>query len=148
MCNAGQHVYSAVAGLWAALGVMLADKDVALDVVVVDNGCPSGAIDRVKALPGVRVITPESNTGFSGGAVRGAAEAAGDYLAFVNSDAIVAPGALARLAEVAGEPKLALPMPSITLPDTPDLINTARNPLHFVALSWAGCLREPAPEHA
>ncbi len=140
--------YGAEAWLEEAVGAVLAAKDVEIDVVVVDNGCTSGAIDRVKALPGVRVITPESNTGFSGGAVRGAAEAAGDYLAFVNSDAIVAPGALARLAEVAGEPKVGLAMASIRLADTPDLINTAGNPLHFVGLSWAGGLGEPAAEHA
>ena len=82
--------YGAEAWLEEAVGAVLASTDVEIDIVVVDNGCTSGAIDRVKGLTGVRVITPETNTGFSGGCVRGAAEATGDYLAFVNSDAIVA----------------------------------------------------------
>jgi GT2 family glycosyltransferase len=131
-----------------AVGAALASRDVEIDVVVVDNGCTSGAIDQVKGLPGVRVITPETNTGFSGGCVRGAAEATGDYLAFVNSDAIVAADALARLADVAAEPAVGLAMGSIRLADAPELINTAGNPLHFVGLSWAGGLREPASKHA
>ncbi len=90
--------YGAEAWLEEAVGAVLASSGIDIDVVVVDNGCTSDAIDRVKGLTGVRVITPEANTGFAGGCVRGAAEATGDYLAFVNSDAIVAPDALARLA--------------------------------------------------
>src|SRR5260370_16790082 len=39
-------------------------------------------------------------------------------------------------------------MASIRLADAPDLINTAGNPLHFVGLSWAGGLGEPAAQHA
>src|SRR5260370_5512627 len=140
--------YGAEAWLEEAVGAVLAAEDVEIDVVVVEHGCTSGASDRVKGRPGVRVITPETNTGFSGGAVRGAADATGEYLAFVNSDAIVAPGALARLAGVAGEPRVGLAMASIRLADAPDLINTAGNPLHFVGLSWAGGLGEPAAEHA
>jgi GT2 family glycosyltransferase len=140
--------YGAEPWLEEAVGAALASRDIEIDVVVVDNGCTSGAIDQIKGLPGVRVITPETNTGFSGGCVRGAAEATGDYLAFVNSDAIVAADALARLADVAAEPAVGLAMGSIRLADAPELINTAGNPLHFVGLSWAGGLREPASQHA
>jgi GT2 family glycosyltransferase len=140
--------YGAEVWLEQAVGAVLASTGVEIDVVVVDNGCTAGAIDRIKGLPGVRVITSETNTGFSGGTVRGAAEATGDYLAFVNSDAIVAPEALARLAEVAGEPGVGFAMGSIRLADTPELINTAGNSLHFVGLSWADGLGEPATQYA
>jgi GT2 family glycosyltransferase len=134
--------------LQEAVTAVLASDGVDLDVVVVDNGCTSGAIDLVKGLDRVRVITPESNTGYAGGCDRGAAEATGDYLAFVNSDAIVAPGALSRLADVASEPAVGLAMGSIRLAETPDLINTAGNPLHYTGLSWAGAFGEPAARHA
>src|ERR1019366_4340494 len=96
--------YGAEPWLQDAVRAALASTDVDIDVVVVDNGCTSHAIGKVKGLDRVRVITSETNSGFSGGCDRGAAEAHGEYLAFVNSDAIVAPAALSRLAEVASEP--------------------------------------------
>ena len=140
--------YGAEPWLERAVGAVLASCGVNIDVVVVDNGCTSGAIDRVKGLTGVRVITPEANTGYSGGCVRGSAEATGDFLAFVNSDAIVAPDALALLTDVAREPGVGFAMGSIRLADSPELINTSGNPLHFVGLSWAGGMGEPASRHA
>jgi GT2 family glycosyltransferase len=140
--------YGAEPWLEQAVGAVLASRGIDVDIVVVDNGCTSGAIDRIKGLTGVRVITPQTNTGFSGGCVRGSAEATGDLLAFVNSDAIVAPDALARLADVAREPGVGFAMGSIRLADSPDLINTSGNPLHFVGLSWAGGMGEPASRHA
>jgi GT2 family glycosyltransferase len=140
--------YGAEPWLEQAVGAVLASRGIDVDVVLVDNGCTSGAIDRIKGRTGVRVITPESNTGFSGGCVRGGAEATGDLLAFVNSDAIVAPDALARLADVAREPGVGFAMGSIRLADSPGLINTSGNPLHFVGLSWAGGMGEPVARHA
>lgn len=140
--------YGAETWLEESVGAVLASNGTEIDVVVVDNGCTSGAIDRIKGLTGVRVITPEANTGFSGGCVRGAGEAAGDYLAFVNSDAVPAPDALSLLAAVASEPGVGLAMGSIRLADTPDVINTAGNPLHFTGLSWAGGYGEPTSRHA
>ena len=126
----------------------LASTGAEVDVVVVDNGCTTDAVDRVKGLAGVRVLRPDSNTGYAGGCRLGAAEPGGEYLAFVNSDAIVAPDALARLAGVATEPGVGLAMGSIRLASDPSLINTAGNPLHYVGLSWAGGCGEPATRYA
>src|SRR5713101_3612017 len=102
--------YGAEEWLEEAVRAALASREVDIDVVVVDNGCSSDAVDRVKGLAGVRVITPDTNTGYSGGCDRGAADAAGEYLAFVNSDAIVAPDALSRLVDVASEPDVGFAM--------------------------------------
>lgn len=140
--------YGAEPWLEDAVRAVLASVDVDVDAVIVDNGCTSAAIDRVKGLDGVRVSTPDANTGYSGGCDRGAAEATGEYLAFVNSDAIVSPVALSRLAAVAGEPGVGLAMGSIRLADAPEKMNTAGNPVHFTALSWAGGFNEPATSHA
>jgi GT2 family glycosyltransferase len=127
---------------------VLASTGAQIEAVVVDNGCTSDSIDQVKALDGVRVLSPTDNTGYAGGCLLGAAEAGGEYLAFVNSDAIVAPDALRRLVEVASEPDVGLAMGSIRLASDPELINTAGNPLHYVGLSWAGGCGEPASRYA
>jgi GT2 family glycosyltransferase len=131
-----------------AVRAVLASTTISIDVVVVDNGAAAEAVDQVKGLDRVRVLSPDANLGFAGGCDLGAAEATGQYLAFVNSDAIVAPGALARLTEVAAEPGVGLAMGSIRLADAPDLMNTAGNPVHITGLSWAGGFNEAATMHA
>ena len=120
--------YGAEEWLPDAVAAVLGSSGVHVVVVVVDNGCTSDAVDRVKGLSGVRVITPEANVGYAGGCARGAAEATTQYLAFVNSDAIVASDALARLAAVAAEPQVGLAMGSIRLAHSPELINSAGKP--------------------
>jgi GT2 family glycosyltransferase len=134
--------------LAAAVRAVLASTGVDIDVVVVDNGAASDVIDKVKGLDRVRVLSPDHNLGFAGGCDLGAADAQGDYLAFVNSDAIVSPAALALLTEVAAEPTVGLAMGSIRLADSPELMNSAGNPVHITGLSWAGGFNEPASSHA
>jgi GT2 family glycosyltransferase len=131
-----------------AIRAVLASTGVSIDVVVVDNGASPEAIDKVKGLDRVRVLSPDGNLGYAGGCDLGATEASGQYLAFVNSDAIVAPTALARLIEVAAEPGVGLAMGSIRLADAPELMNTAGNPVHITGLCWAGGFNEPATSHA
>jgi GT2 family glycosyltransferase len=140
--------YGPEAWLEEAVRAALASEHIQPEVVVVDNGCTSDAVERVKRLAGVRLVVPDTNTGYSGGCRRGAAEATGTYLAFVNSDAIVAPDTLCRLAGVASEPGVGLVTASVRLADAPDLINSAGNPVHFTGLSWAGGFGEPASCHA
>jgi GT2 family glycosyltransferase len=62
---------------WLEDGVraVLESADVDIDAIVVDNGCSTDAIDRVKGLDRVRILTPDSNTGYSGGCDLGAADA-------------------------------------------------------------------------
>jgi GT2 family glycosyltransferase len=134
--------------LVAAARAVLASTDVDLDLVVVDNGCTSDAVDVVKGLPGVRVLRADENTGYAGGCRAGAAEATGDFLAFVNSDAIVTPDALAKTVAAAADAGVGAAMASIRLADHPDIINTSGNPLHVTGLSWAGGNGEPATAHA
>lgn len=131
-----------------AVAAVLASTGIDVDVVLVDNGCTSDAVERVKGMSGVCLVRPETNTGYAGGCLLGAAEATGDYLAFVNSDAIVTPGALQRLAQVVLEPGVGLAMASIRLARDPELMNTAGNPLHYTGLSWAGGCGEPASRYA
>ncbi|HLL68693.1 MAG TPA: glycosyltransferase family 2 protein [Micromonosporaceae bacterium] len=140
--------YGAEPYLEDAVRAVLASTGVRPDVVVVDNGCTGDAVQRVKDHDGVRVITPAGNTGFTGGCRLGAADATTDVVVFVNSDAIVAPTALGRLAEVVCEPAVGAAMGGIRLADSPELMNSAGNPIHYLGLVWAGAFGEPAGSHA
>jgi len=133
--------------LGASVRAVLASTGVDVRVTVVDNGGTGDAVAGVRALPGVRVLRPGRNLGFAAGCNAGAAGTDGDFLAFVNSDAVPAPPALARLVAVAARPGVGLAMASVRLADRPDLINTAGNPLHLAGLSWAGGCGEPASRY-
>ncbi len=140
--------YGSEEWLEEAVRAALASEHIETDIVIVDNGCTSDAVERVRALAGVRLVVPDTNTGYSGGCDLGAVEATGTYLAFVNSDATVAPDALSRLVGVASEPGVGLATASIRLADAPDLMNSAGNPVHFTGLSWSGGFGEPSSQHA
>jgi GT2 family glycosyltransferase len=127
---------------------LLASTGVDVHVVVVDNGCTSPSMDQFRARPGVTLLEPGTNTGFTGGCNLGAAATTTEFLAFINSDAIVEPDALAELVTVAARPDVGLASASLRLAATPELLNTDGNPVHVLGLSWAGHLGEPADSYA
>ncbi len=58
------------------------------EVVVVDNASGDGSAEVLTArFPDARVLALQENTGFAGGCNHGAAQATGQYLAFLNNDA-------------------------------------------------------------
>lgn len=132
----------------AAVRAVLASTGVELEVVLVDNGCTSAAVERCAALPGVTVVRPGANLGFAGGCNAGAARAGGEVIALVNGDAIVEPTALSHLAEVAMKPDVGIASASIRLADEPDVLNSGGNDVHFLGLSWSGGFGQPAARHA
>lgn len=134
--------------LTASVQAALASTGVEVEVVLVDNGCTSDAVEQLRPLARVVVVEGQGNVGFAGGCNLGAARAGGDYLAFVNGDAVVEPDALARLVAVAAEPQVGLATASVRLYDAPDTVNSAGNPLHYSGLSWAGGMGEPASSYA
>ena len=140
--------YGAEPELPDCVHALLASTGVLVDVVLVDNGCTSGVLPGLAALPGVTLLSPGHNTGFAGGCNLGAAGATGDVLAFVNGDAIVAPEALAALVEALEDDEVGIASASLRLHDRPDLLNSAGNPVHYLGLSWAGSLGEHADAHA
>jgi GT2 family glycosyltransferase len=131
-----------------AVDAVLASRGVSVDVVLVDNGCTTDAVDVLSAREGVTVLRPGANTGFASGCNLGAAHARGEFVAFVNGDAVVAADALSRLADAANDPEVALASASLRLYDRPEIMNSAGNPVHFAGLSWAGGLGDPADQHA
>jgi GT2 family glycosyltransferase len=117
-------------------------------VIVVDNDSAHPDLIAVwERRPGVVVVRPGRNLGYSGGCNAGARAASGETLVFVNSDAIVQPGALAALDAALAEPSVGLACASIRLADDPQRLNSAGNPMHFVGLVWSGHFGEPADDH-
>lgn len=131
-----------------ALAALAHECTVHDEIVVVDNGV-SRCQARQRAWPdSVRVVGDGRNTGFAGGCVLGASEASGDLFVFVNSDAVVHPGALDALARATEIPGVGIACGCLRLADRPDVVNSAGNPLHYSGISWAGAFGEPATDHA
>lgn len=140
--------YGAETYLHAAVAAVLASVDVDVEVVLVDNGCTTDAVATLPADPRLRVLRPGRNLGFAGGMNHAAAHAsAGRPLVLVNSDAIVAPDALAHLLDALAEPRVGIAGACVVLADRPDHVNSAGNPLHVLGLCWAGGLGEPVAAH-
>lgn len=138
--------YGAEPLIGECLEALLRSEAVALDVVVVDNGCENPALGEFGDRAGVRVLRAPTNLGFAGGCNWGAEHAAGEVLAFVNSDAIVRPGALRELVVALEEQRVGIASASLRLHDRPDALNSAGNPVHYAGFSWAGALGEDASE--
>ncbi|WP_377643910.1 glycosyltransferase family 2 protein [Oryzobacter terrae] len=112
------------------------------EVVLVDHG-----ITSVPVVDGVRLVTPATNTGFGGGCEVGAREARGDVLVFVNSDAIVEPGAVAAIAEAVADESVGLAGGLVLLAAQPGHVDSAGLPVHLTGLSWCGGYGDPVARH-
>lgn len=133
--------------LETCVGSCLDSDGVDVEVVLVDNGCTDGAVDRLEGRPGVVVVRPGENLGFAAGCNLGAAHATAPVVAMVNPDTESAPGALAALARVASEPDVGVATCSLRLASDRDLLNSAGNDVHFLGLSWSGAFEERAADH-
>ncbi|MFN2633443.1 MAG: glycosyltransferase family 2 protein [Thermoanaerobaculia bacterium] len=110
----------------------VADTCSGCTIVVVDNDSKDRVGDLLgDEVPRARVVVASSNAGYGAGCNRGARETVAPYLLFLNSDARVAPGAVAALVRALEEDKGAAaagprlsypdgrPQPSITRLPTP-----------------------------
>lgn len=140
--------YGAEDWLERSVEACLASEGVTAEVVLVDNGCTDGAVDRLESRDGVTVLRPGSNTGFAGGCNLGAAAATGALVALINPDAIVDPDALAALAARAADPAIGIATGCVLLADRPELLNSAGNEVHCTGMSWSGHFEEPVADHA
>ena len=84
--------------LTMTLRSVLRQRDVGFEVIVVDEGSTDDTAEFLAALddPRVRVIRHDDALGLSAARNRGAAEARGDWLAFIDDDDLWAPDKLAR----------------------------------------------------
>ena len=99
-------------------------------------------------MDGVTLLSPDRNLGFAAGANLGARTARGDFLAFVNSDAVVEPNALHAFVDALQDPHVGLVTGSIRLMGEATLINSCGNPVHYTGISWAGGMGLPASKFA
>ncbi|GAB3434214.1 hypothetical protein GCM10027517_02040 [Phycicoccus ginsengisoli] len=128
----------------AAIAEGIDDSD---ELVLVDNGVTNPPLlDRT--LPAVtRVVGTGSNTGFAGGCELGAAEASGEVLVFVNSDAVVRQGAVDALVQAASDPGAGIVGGCLVLAEEPTTVNSVGNPLSFLGVTWAGSHGDPVADH-
>jgi GT2 family glycosyltransferase len=94
----------------------LAESDLPLEIVVVDNASTDGSVEAVRELfPEVRVVEVGRNLGFAGGANRALRELRHlEYLALLNNDTVVEPGWLMPLVEaLESDPGLGAAAPKI-----------------------------------
>jgi GT2 family glycosyltransferase len=132
--------------LQRCLPALLADDYPRFRVIVVDNASTDGTAEFVEQeYPSVKVIRNESNFGFGRASNVGAAHAPGEYLAFLNQDAVVAPGWLASsVVALEGQPEAALATPQILVLAHPDSINACGNQSHYTGLSFCRGAGQPA----
>jgi len=119
------------------LAAILSSDAVSPRVLLVDNGCTNPVIRSAATRPDVEVITTGTNLGFAGGVMEASARLEGTHVALVNSDAILEPGCLRRLATTLEDQRIGIVMPMI-LRRSDGRINSAGNPLHVLGFSWAG----------
>jgi GT2 family glycosyltransferase len=146
--------------LGACVSAVLSSEHVDVTVYVVDNG----AVDPVGRLPAdarLIVLSPGTNTGFARGCNLGADVGDADTILFVNSDAIVAPGAIHALARALDDETVGLVTGCVLLSGTQTQdgetatseletlrVNAAGNPVHWLGFSWCGGYGRPRPEFA
>ena len=81
--------------LEACLNSLFIEEDDEREVIVVDNGSSDHSVEFVqKTFPQVELVVSARNLGFSGANNEGMKRARGDFFLLLNSDTLVAPGAL------------------------------------------------------
>jgi len=98
-------VYNAEGLLGECLAALTASTGVDFEILVVDDGSTDRSREIAEA-HGVRVIASGGRLGPGGARNRGAEEARGDIVFFVDADVIVRPDTLRRLAGVFADPAL------------------------------------------
>lgn len=110
-----------------------------VEVIVVDND-PAGTTARSLAadrlLPAVRIVHPGTNLGYTRAANLAAREANGEWLFFLNPDAVASKDCLERLLEAADDADVAIVGAQVLLPD--GRINAGENPINIAGISWSG----------
>jgi GT2 family glycosyltransferase len=122
-----------------AIGSLLEQTLAPVEVIVVDNE-PAGTTVRALATdrlsPIVSVVHPGANLGYTGAVNLAARQATGEWLFFLNPDAVASGDCLERLLEAAEDADVAIVGAQVLLPD--GRINAGENPINIAGISWSG----------
>jgi GT2 family glycosyltransferase len=124
--------------LRAAVDSLLAQTRAPAEILIVDNNADGFAKSMRGYADEVRVVDAGSNIGYSPAVNLAAANARGDYLITLNSDARVEPGCLERMAAVADSEEQILLVGAQILLDDGITRNAGANPMHPTGISPAG----------
>lgn len=100
-----------------AIAALEAHTERSFELLVVDNASEDETAARLSEAPGVRLTLNDRNLGFGPATNQGAAQARGEYLALINSDAFVHEGWLEPLLETLAEPDIGAVVPRYLHPD-------------------------------
>jgi GT2 family glycosyltransferase len=122
-----------------AIHSLLDQSHVPSEMLVVDND-PGGATAQALAvdwtLERVRVIHPGVNLGYTRAANLAAREASGEWLFFLNPDALASKDCLKWMLEAVDGTDVAVVGAQVLLPD--GRINAGENPTNIAGVSWSG----------
>jgi GT2 family glycosyltransferase len=129
--------YNGGEALGRCLRSLRADWRLDYELILVDNASADGSADQLGAIfPNARSLRSAINLGFGEGNNLGAAMAEGAYLAFLNPDTVVQPGWLeALIAALEANPEAGIATAKILLLDSPWLVNTCGNDVHYTGLT-------------
>jgi len=121
------------------LSSVAAQRDVAIETIVVDNGSTDGTADYLRErFPSVKLVALGENRGFAGGNNAGARAASGRFLAFLNNDTAAEAGWLRALLSGIDEPaRFVLVTSRIVYMHDPDVIDSAGDGV----LRWGGAFK-------
>lgn len=125
---------------------ILRSNDVDAELIIVENGGSESTIKSIEEDLACSVIRPGHNTGFALGCNLGVARGDGEYVALVNPDAIVDPGAIRHLVDSVATDGRKIVTASIRLMGDPTVINSAGTEISILGVSWAarfGDLADP-----
>jgi GT2 family glycosyltransferase len=127
---------------------LLGSTDVDVEVVLVDNGCTDGAVDRLRGRPSVVHAGDGTNLGFAAGNNVGVAASSGEFVALINGDLVVSQDALVHLVKAVADSSVGIAGASVRLSEDPERLNSDGNIIHFLGFSWCGDFGARAVEHA
>jgi len=112
--------------LRACLDSLKRQGEVALEVIVVDNGSADGSAEMAESAFGVHVIRNRENRGFCAANNQGIAAAQGEFVALINNDAEAAEGWLAALHRAcSGAPDIGMAASKVLVWEDPSRIDKA-----------------------
>jgi GT2 family glycosyltransferase len=115
------------------------------EVLLVDND-PQDPLEGIEGVSEkLRVLRPGANLGYTGAANLAAREATGEWLWFLNPDAVAAGDCLATLLAAVDSHDVVVVGAQVLLPD--GRVNAGANPVNLAGISWSGGYGRPR-EHA